>query len=142
MRFSQYVNKKKAVCGHLWKGRYYSCILDDRHLFAAVRYVENNPVRAGIVESPQEYRWSSAAAHVLGEGNPVLTSDCYLKDEIKNWRTYLQEEEDDRLVENIRNNSLSGRPCGDDSFIQRLECSLDRKLSTLPRGRPRKNSDK
>ncbi|MFH0800878.1 MAG: transposase [bacterium] len=52
MQYSQYVNKKKAVRGHLWQGRFYSCMIDERHLYAAVRYIENNPVRAGIVKNP------------------------------------------------------------------------------------------
>ena len=50
MRYSQYINRKRGVKGHLWQGRFYSCILDDAHLYRAIRYVENNPVRAKIVK--------------------------------------------------------------------------------------------
>src|SRR5205085_8821132 len=59
MRF----NAKYGLCGHLWQGRAYSCVLDEAHLWAAVRYVELNPVRAGMVRFAEDYPWSSAAAH-------------------------------------------------------------------------------
>ncbi len=96
MRYSQYFNKKKKVTGHLWQGRFYSSSLDERHLYAAIRYVENNPVRAKIVEKPHEYKWSSARAHVYRRIDHVLTNDCYLGKEIKNWLSlsYLMEKED------------------------------------------------
>jgi putative transposase len=50
--------------GHLWQGRYYSCILDNAHLLAALRYVERNPVRASMVAKPWEWIWSSAREHL------------------------------------------------------------------------------
>jgi len=58
-------------------------MIDERHLYAAVRYVENNPVRAGIVKNPQEYRWSSAKAHIQRSIDAILSHDCYLEEEIK-----------------------------------------------------------
>jgi putative transposase len=73
MRYSQYFNQKKKLKGHLWQGRFYSCILDEEHLYAAVRYVENNPVRAGIVRKPQRYKWSSARSHVNRGKDSVLS---------------------------------------------------------------------
>ncbi len=50
MRYSQYFNKKRKTSGHLWQGRFYSCVLDEPYLMTAIRYVEKNPVRAGIVK--------------------------------------------------------------------------------------------
>jgi len=138
MRYSQYFNKKKNKKGHLWQGRFYSCILDERHLYGAVRYVENNPVRATIVKKPHEYRWSSARAHVSGDSDFVLTNDCYLVEEIKDWLSYLMEKDDKTLIENIRSNTRTGRPCGDEVFIQKIENLLDRRLNALPKGRPRR----
>ena len=64
MRFSHFVNRQRSVKGHLWQGRFFSCLLDDTHLYRAIRYVENNPVRAGIVKKAWEYEWSSAKDHV------------------------------------------------------------------------------
>ena len=65
MRYSQYFNKTQGVKGHLWQGRFFSSILDDRHLHAAVRYVENNPLRAAMATDAKEYQWSSARGHMI-----------------------------------------------------------------------------
>jgi putative transposase len=139
MRYSQYFNKKKKVTGHLWQGRFYSSSLDERHLYAAIRYVENNPVRAKIVEQPHRYRWSSAKAHVYREIDQILTNDCYLVKEIKDWLSYLMEKEDRTLINNIRKNTKTGRPCGDDIFVEKIESLLGRRLNALPKGRPRRS---
>ena len=58
--YGRWFNKKYGLSGHLWQGRFYSCVLSESHLWAAVRYVERNPVRAGIVDRAEDYRWSSA----------------------------------------------------------------------------------
>ena len=74
MRYAQYFNMKNKASGHLWQGRFYSCALDERHLYAGMRYVENNPVRARIVKRAEQYQWSSAGAHVerwCGRGEAV-----------------------------------------------------------------------
>lgn len=138
MKYSQYFNRKKESRGHLWQGRFYSCILDERHLWTAVRYVENNPLRAGIVEKPHEYNWSSARGRIYGESIPVLSEDFYLTKEIDDWSLYLMERDDNTLINNIRQNTKSGKPCGDEPFIKKIEGLLDKKLITLPRGRPLK----
>jgi putative transposase len=136
MRYSQYFNHKKRLKGHLWQGRFYSCILDERHVYTAVRYVENNPVRAGIVKKPQGYAWSSARAHVNREKDSLLSRDCYLEEEIEDWLKYLRENEDEQIIKNIKKCSMTGRPCGDDSFINKLEKLFGRRLRALPWGRP------
>jgi len=66
-------------------------------VYAVVRYIENNPVRAGLVKQAKEYRWSSAAAHVLKRQSDILSEKCYLTEEIRNWRKYLKEVEDSSL---------------------------------------------
>lgn len=137
MRYSQYFNMRNKAAGHLWQGRFFSCILDERHLYAGMRYVENNPVRARIVKRAENYRWSSAPGHVRGTPDPVLSGDCSITKSIKNWSAYLREKEEASLIEEIRQNTKTGRPCGDDVFMRRLEKLLDRRLSALPRGRPR-----
>jgi len=137
-RYSLCFNKKKDVKGHLWQGRFYSCVLDERHLHAAVRYVENNPVTAKIVKEAHDYQWSSARAHVLGEPNKILSDNLYLLDEIEDWSAYLTEKGDEKLIKNIRRVTKTGLPCGEDGFINEIEKILDRKLAVSPRGRPRK----
>jgi putative transposase len=138
MRYSQYFNRKKGSTGHLWQGRFFSCILDERHLYSAVRYIENNPVRAKIVKRAEEYRWSSARGHIEKGSDPLLSGGCHLEEEIKGWGAYLREKEDNLIIESIRKNSLTGRPCGDDRFIQTIEGLLGRELKAKPWGRPSK----
>lgn len=138
MRYSQYANLKRDNRGHLWQGRFFSCVLDEKHLYAGVRYVENNPVKAWIVKKAEQYRWSSAGAHVRGEADAVLAEGCYLVKRIKDWSEYLREKADTVLVEEIRQSTKTGRPCGDERFVMELERLLGRRLIALPRGRPRK----
>jgi len=138
MRYSQHFNIRNKATGHLWQGRFYSCLLDERHLYAGIRYVENNPVRAGIVKKAEDYKWSSAKSHVKGKSDPVQSNDCYVLKKIKDWSAYLKEKEDVLLVDAIRKNTRSGRPCGDHLFAQQVEKLLGRRLVALPRGRPRK----
>jgi putative transposase len=138
MRYSQYFNQKKKVKGHLWQGRFYSCILDERHLYAAIRYVENNPVRAGIVGKPYEYRWSSAKGHIYKDVDPVLSDDCYLINEIDDWLSYILGKEDEATINDIRRNTKTGCPCGDEGFVETIGKFLNKRLRSLPRGRPAK----
>ena len=83
-RYAWYINNREGWVGHLWQGRFMSFPLNERHLYAAVRYVENNPVRAGIVRNAEDYMWSSALTHVTGIHNTLL-SDCYLLRVIDDW---------------------------------------------------------
>lgn len=139
MRYSQYMNRKHKAAGHLWQGRFYSCVLDERHLYACVRYVENNPDRARLVKKAELYKWSSARSHVLGEKDEVLSGDCYLEREIKDWSEYLREKDDKEALNSIWKNTRTGRPCGDEAFNRKIEKLTDRKLVALPHGRPRKS---
>ncbi len=139
MRYSQYFNRKRNEKGHLWQGRFYSCILDQRHAYAAVRYIENNPVRAGIVRKPHRYKWSSAYSHVTQKRDGILSYDCCLNAEIEDWSEYLREKDDEQIIKNIKKCSMTGRPCGDDRFITKFEKLLGRRIKALPPGRPRKN---
>lgn len=138
MRYSQYFNQNRGTSGHLWQGRFYSCAIDEPHLYAAVRYVENNPVRAGIVEKPHDYKWSSARSRISRKTDLVLSGDCYLTEQIQDWLGYLKEREDDAMVDTIRSNSRTGRPCGDEGFVQTIEGIVGRRLKAMPKGRPKR----
>ena len=139
MRYSQYFNKKIDKTGHLWQGRFNSCVLDEKHFICAVKYVERNPVRAKIVVKPWDWEWSSARAHI-GEGESIVTlKDIFeLIDIPKNsWEEYIEEKEDENIVTNIKKYTLTGRPLGSDLFIKRLEEKFGRRLMALSRGRPK-----
>ena len=89
---SSYINRSQACSGQLWQGRCFSCVLAEAHLWAAVRYVERNPVRAGLVKRAADYPWSSAAAHCLGKADPVLSPGFPPPGIIRNWCAWLEEE--------------------------------------------------
>lgn len=133
-KYSQTINKRNGWKGYLWQGRFGSCVMDERHLYAAARYVENNPVKAGLVDRAEDYPWSSAAAHVKGVPDRIL-SKSYLAEEIRDWGRYLREREDEEETEKIRYCAGTGRPCGDDAFVDQLEYMLQLKLFTKPKGR-------
>ena len=79
-RYASYWNARYSSSGHVWQGRFYSCPLGESHLWTALRYVELNPVRAGMVERAEVWRWSSAAAH-CGSASPdaMLEMDSWSK---------------------------------------------------------------
>ncbi|MCG6552430.1 MAG: transposase [Candidatus Magnetominusculus sp. LBB02] len=136
MRYSQFFNKRRGLTGHLWQGRFYSTVLDERHLYAGIRYVENNPVRAGIVHKAEDYRWSSTQDHLNMRTNSLLSEDCYVVDGVRDWLMYLREGEES-TNNNIRKNTRTGRPCGDEPFISQIELLMGRNLAARPHGRPK-----
>ena len=69
----------------------------------------------------------------------MLSNDCHLEKDIKDWLGYLKEKENKLLMDNLRKNSMTGRPCGDESFMDKMEDIMGRRLRALPWGRPRKD---
>jgi putative transposase len=136
MLYAQYLNKKNNLKGHLWQGRFFSSILHERYLYAALRYVENNPVRAGLVKVSWEWKWSSARTHIRGETSGLPLGDISQFIEIKNWVDYLTESEDRLLIETLKKNTVIGRPSIDANFVPSLEKNLGVKLRYSKRGRP------
>jgi putative transposase len=142
--YTQYVNRLHQRSGHLWQNRFYSCALDDVHLWRALCYVERNPVRAGLARRAWEYPWSSAGAHTGGadaSGLLDLGEWARLWGPGK-WRTELTSPEDAQGVSRIRLSTHRGRPLGSDSFLSKLEHRLGRRLRPLPVGRPKKRVKK
>ena len=123
-RYAQYINTRRGRSGHLWQGRFYSCPLEGAHLATALRYVEENPCRAGMVEQPDEYRWSSAAVH-LGrrpDDYHVLDLDYWERaGGAETWREMLAAGMDDEQIERLRQCTYGGRPFGGDDFVARME---------------------
>ncbi|MCX7983262.1 MAG: transposase [Syntrophales bacterium] len=139
MLYAQYYNQKLKTSGHVWQGRFFSCILDEKHLYAAIRYIELNPVRAGLVSEPQEYRWSSARGHFGMEVDPLLRNPSPIKQSIEDWRLFLTLPEDEEAVRKIKKYTHSGLPCGDDNFIRSLAGRLSKPIKIRSRGRPPKS---
>ena len=108
------INKKQGWKGHLWQERFYSFPLDSRYLYSAVRYVERNPVRAGIVKRAEDYKWSSAYAHVRKRTDSLLT-DFFFTSEILDWAAYLNENDDPMLVDEFQKHLVKGNLLGNHS---------------------------
>jgi len=140
-RHAQWINRGLGFSGRLWQGRYFSSPLDDAHTWAAIRYVERNPVRAGMVQKAEDYQWSSAAAHCGLREDPVLSRDPLLLKRFwngpANWSSWLAEGDDEEKVRALRSNLGQGLPCGNEGFIRRLERRSGRDLHFRPRGRKR-----
>lgn len=119
-RYAAYWNASHRSSGHAWQGRYYSCPLDEAHLWAALRDTELNPVRAGMISTPEAYRWSSAAAH-CGLAQPDLVLDLELWS--KHWnpatcKQYLAQEGAGADAEVTRQCTHTGRPLGSPEFVE------------------------
>ena len=138
MRYSHYINGKRGVKGHLWQGRFYSCVLDEKHLYRAIRYVEKNPVRAKMVREARGYKWSSARQH-MGKDNfgVIELSKKYQYFDNSEWQDYLTEEDED-MDREIRLKTARGIVVGEKEIIKKLEKKLDRSLACLKWGRPKK----
>ena len=89
------------------------------------------------MKKAEDYRWSSAREHI-DAAPEVVSGNCFLLQEIRNWRTFLRAREDVAMAQEIRKGSMTGRPCGDESFIKKLEKRFGRRLKALPHGRPKK----
>jgi putative transposase len=139
MRYAQRVNRARKWKGHLWQGRYFASALDQSFVWAAIRYVERNPVRAGMIAIAECYPWSSAAAHCGFRSDPVLTADASWRrrcEAVGDWSEWLAGDEDQQGVDMLRRHANKGLPCGSPSFVEMLEKATGRILQCRPQGRP------
>lgn len=137
-------NRREERCGHVWQGRYFSCPLDQQHLLTALRYVEQNPVRAGIVRQPWDWPWSSARAHTSAAASDAFLDSAWPEVlgrwDYREWRDMLHRDIscEEENWNDIRRATLTGEPLGSREFVSLLERIAGRRLRVLPRGRPRK----
>ena len=122
-RYAQYFNTRKCRTGHLWQNRFYSCPMDEHHLWAALRYVERNPVRAGLTPDPAAWPWSSAAAH-LGQSEPPPGLDIAFWREsggAERWSDLLAVPDEEAWLQRFRRATYAGNPLGTDEFVERVK---------------------
>jgi len=136
-RYTRYVNLREGWRGYLWQGRFASFPMDEAHLYVATRYVELNPVRAGLASEAAAYQWSSARAHVAGQ-NDGLVKVGPLSERFGDWRGFLGMGVSDRDAGLLRLHERTGRPLGSARFVARLENLLNRVLRPRKPGRKRK----
>jgi len=145
-RYVQYVNRCYQRSGTLWEGRFRSCLVQDEgYLLACQRYIALNPLRAGLVEHPAEYRWSSYRANAQGEANSILTlHSVYLalaandpfRQEI--YRELFHYSLAPDLVDAIRQATNGNFVLGDAGFASQVAATLARRVTPGKAGRPRK----
>lgn len=137
-KYTSIVNKRENWQGYLWQGRFNSFILDEKYLLATTRYILFNPVKAGIVKNPEDYKWSSARYHLGLKKDPLITGTL-LKDMVEDWRAFLTVEialSEEKL---IKLHERTGRPLGENSFVKKLEKILNIKLmKSKPGPKPKK----
>ena len=136
-RYTRYINFRKGWRGHLWQERFSSFPMDERHLLAAARYIERNPVRARLIKSPGDYPWSSASAHLSGRDD-LLVQVSPLLGLVDDWAGYLSLGVSEQEFSALKRHERTGRPMGDDGFIKTLENSLSRCLTKQKPGPKRK----
>ncbi len=146
-RYVRYVNRKYARTGTLWEGRFRSSPLDsDGYFFACSRYVEMNPVRAGMVADPAAYRWSSFRRNALGGTDAVTTPHpLYLalgstdRDRQRAYRSLFADRLDADVVESIRSGICSGATVGNDRFRAEVQASGARPTDRSAHGGDRRS---
>jgi putative transposase len=143
-RYSLRVNRRLGWQGYLWQGRFFSFPMDDSHLVQAARYIELNPVRAGLVEYPEDYPWSSARANMLSGSDRLIVSPT-LQNMVGDWLKFVREKQDAALLsdlpEIIRKHERTGRPLGGEGFIRNLEKETGRILMKKRPGPQRGQED-
>jgi putative transposase len=133
-RYTCRINFREGWRGHLWQGRFASFIMDEAHLMAAARYVELNPVRAGLVAEAGEYAWSSAPAHLAAKDDGLVKVGPLLE-MVSNWTEFLAQPLSEKEARQFQRHARTGRPLGDEAFVGKLEKKLKRTLRANPVGR-------
>jgi len=143
-RYAQYINRFHGRSGHLWQGRFHSCALDEEHFWKALRYVEQNPVRAKMERSAWDYPWSSAGPHVgADDERGLLDLDKWrsMMDEA-DWRKLLRRRVTKEETQVLRTNTHRGWPLATDRAVSKFERLLGCRLRPLPVGRPKEAKKK
>ena len=133
-------NFREGVRGYLFQGRFGSCVMDEAHFVRAARYIELNPVRAGLVKRPEAYRWSSARVHLRRVETDALDTGEQAAEIVGDWGEFLRQGEDVEDRDVLRRLS-TGRPWGSRAFVRWLERKTGRRLEPgvggWPKGRRR-----
>ena len=131
-KYASRINARNKWTGHLWQGRYGSVVMDEAHLYNAFAYVVLNPVRAGLVERAQDWRWSSIHAHLGKEDG--ITNTKAASSRVGDFSEYLEANFDEESFKLLRGSEQTGRPIGSSEFLMGLEKKYDRSLQPQKRG--------
>ena len=142
----RYHRRHRSV-GHVWQGRFKSPVIqDDEHLLSVLRYLETNPLRAGMVADLQEYPWTSYAAHGLGQANPLLSevpvwSRLRVTEAVRqaSWRQWVHVPLTEKELAVLRRSVTTGRPFGSETWAEGMGERLGMTRTPKRRGRPPKH---
>ena len=148
-RYVQYINKTYRRTGTLWDSRYKSSLIQvETYLLACMRYIELNPVRAGMVGDPADYRWSSYRTNGIGLSDPLVTPHtAYQEIDPDNslrrqaYRELFRPHLDAPAIADIRQALDQSSPLGDSRFHAAIETVIGERRQPRPRGRPRKEKN-
>ena len=146
-RYVQYFNFRYERTGTLWEGRYRATIVEaESYLFECMRYIELNPVRAGMVSHPSEYPWSSYQANGEGKNDPLVKPHRLFKslglDGAQRQEAYcalVKAPMDAVVVDLIRHSTNKGWAMGGGRFMGKVEALTERRVAPLPKGRPKRD---
>ncbi len=143
--YVQHINRVKGRSGTLWEGRYRSCLTQtEDYVLACYRYIELNPVRAGLVNHPRDYRWSSYGANAIGKVDALVTpheqylriarSDVARRD---GYRALFKAPLEAEMLDDIRQSTNGNFALGGDRFKKQIEKALGQRAQRGKPGRPR-----
>jgi putative transposase len=142
-RYAQYFNRRHGRTGTLWESRPYSCLVEaEAYLLTCFRYIENNPVRAGMVEKPEDYRWSSHRANAFGARDPLLSAHPLItalgrtpQERIREYRELFRTDDRSGAADQLRAMTVGGLALGQESFVKKVATTLGRQTVRGKRGR-------
>ncbi len=145
-RYVQYINRTYQRSGTLWEGRFRSCLTQsEAYVLACYRYLELNPVRAGMVTQPQDYRWSSYPVNALGRTDSLITPhEQYLRlgrtdvERRQVYRALFKTRLDENILNDIRQSTNGNFALGNERFKKQIERALGRRARRGTAGRPKR----
>lgn len=147
-RYAQYVNRIYRRSDSVWEGRFKASLIQvEDYLLTCYRYIELNPVRAGMVRDPGKYPWSSYRGHGLGQANELITDHALygalgrLEEERRSaYRALFRAHLEDEALGEIRASINRGLPLGSERFREQVEAALGRRVGLKQRGRHKEGS--
>jgi putative transposase len=135
-------HRRYGTSGHIWQGRFKSFpVQSDAHLWTVVRYVERNPIRAGLAVGAEDWRWSSLRWMTVRDEAPVFWDADVLK-RPKEWLREVNEPQTEAELTALRRSVNRGTPFGNEAWTLRTAAQLGSTSSLRPRGRPSKSMEK
>ena len=146
--YVQYFNHTYKRTGTLWEGRYKATLIDsDQYLFTCMRYIELNPVRAGMVSRPRDYPWSSYHYNALGKSDDAVTPHRLYrklgateKERLAAYRALFRQHISEQTLKTLRDATNKSWVIGSERFQKRIGKLLARPIAPKPRGGDRRSA--